>query len=336
VRIAYLLASSELGGGNKVIFQHARLLEEGGDEVTILGDGPRPDWFSVTRWFDLSGGAAPPSQDLLVATYWTTIPRALALAVAPVAHFCQGYEGDFTHLAAQRGEIERCYREPLPALVVTPHLASLLAERFHREGRVVPPPIDRTFRPSRFHLPNRRPWIAVPGIFEADMKGVPTALAAIRALRERGVACRLLRFSPWPLSDPERAVLVADRELIGVPPAEIARALRDCDLLFFPARREEGFGLPLLEALASGLPAVASRIPSAEFMTDGAVPLVDAGNPDGFADAAQALLGDRGRWRRARERGLAAAERFAPERIAPLLADAVRWAAGAEARNRDT
>ena len=117
---------------------------------------------------------------------------------------------------------------------------------------------------------------------------------------------------------------------------EIARALRDCDLLFFPARREEGFGLPLLEALASGLPAVASRIPSAEFMTDGAVPLVDAGNPDGFADAAQALLGDRGRWRRARERGLAAAERFAPERIAPLLADAVRWAAGAEARNRDT
>jgi glycosyltransferase involved in cell wall biosynthesis len=330
MRISYVLASPALGGGNKVIFQHARLLEEGGDEVRLLCEGARPLWFPIGEYHDISAGRLPtlPSQDLIIATYWTTVPLARALELAPLAHFCQGYEGDFSHLATQRREIEDVYRIALPTLVVTPHLAQLLAERYARESRVVPPPLDRAFRPRPFRSPRRRPWIAVPGIFEAEVKGVPTALAAVAELRRRGIDCRLLRFSPEPISTAERAVLAAERELTGVPPRQIARALRACDLLFLPSRREEGFGLPLLEAMAAGVPAVASRIPSAEFMANGAVELVDPEDPVAFADAAESLLREPRRWRDARRRGVAAAERFAPAEIAPKLRAAVRWAAG--------
>jgi len=221
------------------------------------------------------------------------------------------------------GEIEEVYSCRLPTLTVAPHLGELLRQRFGRESRVVPPPLDPLFHPAWRLGPRRRPWIAIPGIFEAEVKGIPAALEAVRRLREGGIPARVLRFSIFPLSAAERALLAPDRYLHGVPPAEIARALRACDLLLLPSRAEEGFGLPLLEAMASKVPAVASRIPSTPFVTGGAVPLVE---PEGFAAAARELLTSRRAWRRARERGYEASRRFRPEEVAPRLVEGVRWA----------
>jgi len=267
MRVTYVLPYPELNGGNKVIFQHARLLADCGDEVTILGEGPRPDWIAAGTYHDYAAAAPPalPPQDLVIATYWTTVATARALALGPVAHFCQGYEGGLEHLEPQRAAIEAVYRLPLPTLTVTPHLASLLAERFGRSSRVVPPPLDRHFRPRFLRGllgPRRRPWIAVPGIFEAPVKGVSTALAAVEALRQRGFECKLLRLSVLPMSDAERAVVEPERALVGVHPRQVARELSSCDLLLLASRDGEGFGLPVLEAMACGVPVVASSHPS--------------------------------------------------------------------------
>ncbi len=325
MRIAYVLPHPELNGGNKVIFQHVRLLQENGDEVTVLGEGPKPDWIEIRApWADYAAG--PPKlreQDLVVATYWTTLPLARRFGLGPLAHFCQGYEGGLVHLRPVLQEIEDVYSWNLPTLTVTPYLGELLRERFGRESRTAPPPLDPLFRPAWRLAPRKRPWIAIPGIFEAEVKGIPVALAAVRRLRESGVPCQVLRFSTWPLSEAERALLAPDRYLCGVPPVEIARALRACDLLFFPSRPEEGFGLPLLEAMASKVPAIASRIPSTVYIADGAVPLVDA---EGFAAAARELLSSRASWRQARERGYEASRRFRPEAVAPRLVEGIRWA----------
>lgn len=331
MRITYVLPSPEMNGGNKVVFQHIRLLREGGHEVTVLGEGPRPDWAGFDGpYLDLSAGPPHlPSQDLLIATFCTTLPVAVQLGAGPVAHFCQGYEGGLVHLAHLLPQIEEVYSWPLPALVTSPHLGDFLRERFGRPSAVAPPPLDLRFRPSRRPRlgPRRRPWIAVPGIFEAEVKGVPTALEAIRRLRARGIDARVLRFTFLPLSAEERELLEPDRYFCGVAPEEIARVLRRCDLLLFPSRAEEGFGLPLLEAMACQVPAVASRIPSTIHIADGAVQLVPPGDAEAFADAAQRLLTDRPAWRRARELGAEAARRFRPEMVAPRLLDAVRWAA---------
>jgi len=169
MRLLYVVPFPELGGGNKVIFQHAELMARIGWDVTVLAAGARPAWFDFSvRYLD-STQALPvlPAQDLVVATYWTTLPAALELALGPVAHFCQGYEGDLEHLFVHRAEIERMYSIPLPTLTVTPHLARLLHRRFGRESRVVRPPLDGTYAPRWRWSPRRRPWIVVPGIFEA-------------------------------------------------------------------------------------------------------------------------------------------------------------------------
>ena len=328
MRITYVLATPELNGGHKVVFQHVGLLRAAGHEVTVVAEGPRPEWPGFDgAWLDTTAGRPDlPAQDLVIATFWTTLPVARRLAVGPVVHFCQGYEGGLVHLAPLLPQIEEVYAWPVPALVVSPHLGDFLRERFGRPSAVAPPPLDPLFRPSRLPRsgPRRRPWIAVPGIFEAEVKGVPTALEAVRRLREWGHAARVLRFTFLPLSPAEKTLLAPDRYLCGVPPEEVARALRRCDLLFFPSRSEEGFGLPLLEAMASKVPAVASCIPSAVDLAGGAVPLVHPGDAEAFAAEAHRLLSDAAGWRSAREEGFVAAQRFRPEVVAPRLFAALR------------
>lgn len=327
MRVTYVLPFPELNGGNKVVSLHAALLAARGHSPSVLGDGERPPWFPrQVEYVDARTSPSLPSQDLVVATYWTTIATALRLEVGPTAHFCQGFEGDLPHMAAQRGAIDEAYSQRVPLLAVTAALGERMAERFARPFRVTPPTIDRRFSP-RFRIgPRRRPWVVVPGIFESEVKDVPTALRALRRLREEGLAVRVLRLSILPLSSAERELFEPDAYVHGVSPEEVARLFRRADLLILPSLPGEGFGLPLLEAMAAGVPAVASRLPSTEWMAEGAAELVPPGDIEGFVAAAGRLLRQSARWRGARRRGLVAAERFSEDRVAPLLESALAWA----------
>jgi glycosyltransferase involved in cell wall biosynthesis len=328
MRITYVLPYPEMGGGNKVIFQHADLLRGLGHEVTLVGEGARPTWFDVgDRYFDSSAGPLGlPEQDLVIATYWTTLRTASRLVSGPLAHFCQGYEGGLEHLRPSLAEIEAAYAQDLPTLTVAPHLGELLAARFGRESRVVSPPLDPLFCPAWRLRPRRRPRVAVPGIFAAEVKGVGHALRAVKRLRELGYPCRVVRFSTLPLTPEERELLAPDLYRTSVPAGEVAKILRACDLLLFPSQAEEGFGLPLLEAMAAKVPAVASDIHSVRFIGDGAVRLVPPADPEALAQAARELLDDAGAWRAARKAGFESAQRFAPAKIAAQLEEGVAWA----------
>jgi glycosyltransferase involved in cell wall biosynthesis len=336
LRIAYVLDRPELGGGSIVVRQHAGLLRAMGHRVVVLGRGSRPSWWgNGPDYLDLESGAAVGSQDLVVATFWTTVDAAEVLGLGPVAHFCQGYEGEIGLFRDDWPAIERTYARKLPTLAVTPRLADLVRDRFGRAARVTPPAVEPGSRPRLrwFAAPRRRPWIAVPGVFEAQVKGVPTALAALDRLAASGCALRLLRLSVLPLSATERASREPQRYLAGVLPHAARRALSRCDLLMFPAEKEEGFGLPLLEALALGVPAVASRIPATEFISGSGAGarLVDPGDAAAMAAAAGELLASSRAWRDLRRAGLAQARRFAAGLITERLDAAVRWAASGAA-----
>ncbi len=329
MRLTYLLDRPELGGGTKVVGQHADLLAQRGHDVTLVAEGPRPPWLAGSFRY-LESTTVPselPPQDLVLATFWTTIERAERLARGPVAHFCQGFEMDLEHLEPDRPAIEAAYRRPLPALVVAPHLGERLRREFARPSRLAPPPVVRGARARWKISPGRSPRIALFGIFEARVKGIATALEAIAALRARGRELRLVRISVLPETEGERRLAPADRYLCGVTPDAALRVLATCDLLLFPSRSAEGFGLPLLEAMALGVPAVASRIASTEFMTqDTGARLVEADDAAAFAREALALLSSASAWRRQRRAGLVAARRFAPRRVAGEVESAVAWA----------
>lgn len=96
--------------------------------------------------------------------------------------------------------------------------------------------------------------------------------------------------------------------------------LLSCADLFLLPSESESFGLAALEAMACGVPVVASHTGGLpEVVTPGAGALLPVGDAEGMGDAAAALLADPARWKAASEeaRGVAL-ERFSVERVVPV------------------
>ncbi|MBW3594204.1 MAG: glycosyltransferase family 4 protein [Actinobacteria bacterium] len=96
----------------------------------------------------------------------------------------------------------------------------------------------------------------------------------------------------------------------------------------WPSLRE-GFGFPVLEAMAQGCPVVTSRGTSTEEITGDAGELVDPGDPHDIARALTRVLDDRARAESLSARGRERAATFTWERTAELLCDA--YTAGSRA-----
>jgi glycosyltransferase involved in cell wall biosynthesis len=75
---------------------------------------------------------------------------------------------------------------------------------------------------------------------------------------------------------------------------ELAALYRGAACLVFPSR-DEGFGLPLLEAMASGVPVVATRAGALPEIAGDAAILVEPGNPVELAGGIERALADRER-----------------------------------------
>jgi glycosyltransferase involved in cell wall biosynthesis len=79
----------------------------------------------------------------------------------------------------------------------------------------------------------------------------------------------------------------------GVPNAALSAFYRDAAVFVFPSEWEEPFGIPIVEAMASGIPVVGSRGGGIESIEHGRTGfLVDRGDVRGLAEALVALLQD--------------------------------------------
>lgn len=332
--ICYLLDDTPLFGGVKVILLQADLLAARGHKVTVVSRGPRPSWFDLKADFirvEQFNRETVPSADVTVATYWTTIQPAMEAAVHETVHYCQGLEFTYTHNVADHPAIEDAYRLQLPAFVVSDHLSAILATRFNRPSKLIVQPLEDFWKPSPTQRLKRRPTkpprVLVAGPWEGDWKGVRTGLEAVRYLRSKNRNLHLVRLSQYPLGDEERAVLEPDEYHHHIRPDQAAQLVQSCDLLLAPSWEQEGFGLPVLEAFAAGVPVVGSDISSFRGFASEAAILVPADQPQAFARAAETLFDSPRQWRRKRTAGFAVAADFTPKQAVESAEHALEWVA---------
>jgi glycosyltransferase involved in cell wall biosynthesis len=328
--ITYLLEDTGLWGGVKVVLNQAHLMRLRGHRVTVVSKGEKPTWLRMRvdfRRVTSFEPAALPEADVTVATYWTTIVPASRAASRAAAHYCQGFEAALTHNVGDHPAILEAYRTRLPCLAVSEPLAKLVSSRFGRPARVVPPALESFWKPRWPRTRRAVPRVVVMHPFEFYLKGVEVGLETVRQLRASGVRCTLVRISQLPLSETERRVLVPDEFHANLTPREVARLLRGADLLLAPSWEQEGFGLPVLEAMASGVPVVASDIPAFRAFAGEAAVLVPHDSPERFAEAARGILEDPARQRTLRAKGLEVAKAFSEQRVGELAEEALHWVA---------
>jgi glycosyltransferase involved in cell wall biosynthesis len=128
-----------------------------------------------------------------------------------------------------------------------------------------------------------------------------------RAAEESGIAHRIV----W---------------LQGIGDEELASLMQTAAVLLQPSLYE-GFGLPVVEAMACGCPVVASDIPALREVTGGAALLAAPGDAAAFADAIRRLGQSRAARQDLAARGLARAADFSWDRTAAATWDVYRDAA---------
>jgi glycosyltransferase involved in cell wall biosynthesis len=173
----------------------------------------------------------------------------------------------------------------------------------------------------KYHL--RRPFLLVVSTLE-PRKNLGAAIETLARLRLTGVDCQLAIAGTkgWAyesmLAGMSRPELASHIRVLGFVSDDDLPALYSASAAFLYPSRYEGFGLPPLEAMACGVPVVASnRSSMPEVVGDGGV-LVDPDDIDAMVTAVASLLRNpsaRQEWRR---RAVKRAAEFSWERTARM------------------
>ena len=233
--------------------------------------------------------------------------------------------------------LKRYFNRLHARIAVSVAARDFIARYFDGEYRIVPNGIDCSrFHPGHAPLEELRTPDKATILFVGRLesrKGLPTLVEAYGRLRRTRADARLVIVGDGPM----RWGYESQVEAMGVPDVLFAGRVSDellpryyasADLFCAPANGGESFGIVLLEAMASGVPVIASSIPGFSSVVahdvDGV--LVAPRHPKEWAAALAGLLDDVPRRESMRARGLDKAQLYDWERVVDEVLDVYRVA----------
>jgi glycosyltransferase involved in cell wall biosynthesis len=236
---------------------------------------------------------------------------------------------------AARQDLRRFYGIELPAGAIVPHGVG---------AQFFPPPGGGRPRPRGLDLPERYVLHVGTQRPHKNQRVLVQALAELRTTRP-GLGLVLVGQPDTRFPD-EVGDLVRNLRLDGqvrryahLDDAMLLGVYANADVFAYPSL-VEGFGMPVLEAMAAGLPVLASDAEAVREVADGAAVIVPARSPGAWARALDRVLGDPRLAQDLRVRAQAVAARHtwsrSAERTLALLTSAARRGPVPEAPRGDT
>lgn len=322
-----LMPRTDVGGGARVLIEHANRLTDRGHRVVLMAHFPRPTWCEVRAEFrqvpfgvDLASAVEP--CDVVLAGY---IDQVLAVAVtgaAPVVHFEQGDKHLFEELPdADLAFASANLRAADTNVTVSGTVARVIEDRYGVPATVVPNAVDpATFSPG----PRREgpPVLLAVGWDGSAFKGIDDVERVWHRLRDDHPDLELVWVTPHL---PKR---LRGRVVVSPSQPELAELYRQASV-YLCASSYESFPLPPVEAMACGTPVVATRnVGVLEYAVDGTNALLaDIGDVEGLAAAVDRVLRDEGLADRLRAGGAATAASFRWDEIVDRMEALLRTAA---------
>ena len=313
MRITFVLPFASLAGGTRVVADYAAELVARGHGVTVVSQ-PAPRESQLARFFrrirnpgyqgrvwhatpllDFLGSrhvildrprpvtdADLPDGDVIIATWWETAEWVARLSASKGRKFqlLQDYEM-FPHLPVER--VAASLRLPLRKLAVSGYIRDKVRQN-HGINDI--PVLPNSINLNLFKAPPRRKndVLRVGFLYnDAPRKNLGLALKSVEAARRLCPDLRILSFGSEPVL--AHLPLPEGSEYRRKPPqAEISAIYSACDLWLFTSNHE-GFGLPILEAMACRTPVLATRAGAAPDLIDGQNGLLLDSDPEAFASA---------------------------------------------------
>ncbi|NJK66138.1 MAG: glycosyltransferase family 4 protein [Microcoleus sp. CSU_2_2] len=318
MKITFVLPTLNLTGGIRVVSIFAELLRKRGHEVLVIsvphsqatlrqqvksllrGRGwisppqSQPSFFDnssveqkiTEKWRPIEDKDVPDA-DVIVATWWETAEWVAKLSPSKgaKAYFIQHYEA-FDYLP--KGRVEATWTLPMHKITISEWLVDLAANKYgDYKVSLAPPSVDT----KQFYAPLRhKQSIPTIGMFysQTAWKGTDIALKAFSLAASKIPNLRLVAFgTDAPSPD---LPLPANTEYVIKPDQDKLKDFYSkCDAWLF-ASRSEGFGLPIIEAMACRTPVIGTPVGAApEMLSGGAGILVKPEDPEAMANAIERI-----------------------------------------------